>query len=179
MQFSGVAHFDFLTVYCFSHTILEGFLGWHFCQGYQKLVPASDCAREERELVCLHGVLGDNVGLLLLASEGSCGLTDVVRYINRYVVIFDLMESGNTASLLKCWTTQSLSHLCHTSMALIVTSDKLHSLSLYPLYLVYMVLLVWIPYCLSILNIRSDECLIVLFFNHLWGIGNVPSDHVN
>ncbi len=81
-------------------------------RGYRKLVPASDCAREERELVCLHAVLGDNVGLLVLASEGSCGLTDVVSYIDRYVVIFNLVEhgeSGNTESLLKCWPTQYLS----------------------------------------------------------------------
>ncbi len=48
MQFSGAAHFYFPTGYCFPHRILEGFLGWHFCQGYRKLVPASDCVREER-----------------------------------------------------------------------------------------------------------------------------------
>ncbi len=87
-------------------------------------------------------------------------------------------EFGNTASLLKRLPTQSLSHLCHTSLSLIVTSDIPHSLPMYPLYLVYMVLLVWIPYCVSILNTWSDEWLIGLFFNHLWGIGNVPSDHV-
>ncbi len=117
--------------------------------------------------------LEDNIGLLVLASEGSCGLTDVVRYIDCYVVIYDLVEhcesSGNTAFLLKCWPTQSLSHLCHASLSLIITSDLPHSLPLYPLYLVYMVLLVWIPYCVSIFNIRSDECLICLFFNHLGG----------
>ncbi len=109
-------HFYFPTGYYFQHSILEGFLGWHFCQGYRKLVPASDCVREERELVCLHIVLGDNIGLLVLASEGSCGLTDVVRYIDRYIVIYDLVEhgeSGNTTSLLKCWPIQSLSSLSH------------------------------------------------------------------
>ncbi len=54
-------------------------------------------------MLCLHIVLGNHVGLVL-ASEGSCGLTDVVRYIDCYVVIFDLVkhgESGNTVSLLK------------------------------------------------------------------------------
>ncbi len=66
VQFSGAAHFYFPTGYYFPHSILEGYLRWHYCQGYQKLVPASDCAREERELVCLHVVLGDNIGLLVL-----------------------------------------------------------------------------------------------------------------
>ncbi len=58
MQFSGAAHFYFPTGYCFPHTILEGFLGWHFYQGYWKLIPASHCVREEWELVYLHIVLG-------------------------------------------------------------------------------------------------------------------------
>ncbi len=164
IQFSGVAHFYVPTGYCFPHMTLEGFLGWHFYQGYRKLVPASDCVREERELVCLHVVL-NNVGLLVLDSGGSWGLTDIVRttvrYIDRYVVIFDLVElgeSGNTVSLLmKCWPIQSLSHLCHLSLSLIVTRDIPHRLPLYPLYLVYMVLFVWIPYCVSILNTLSDE----------------------
>ncbi len=78
----------------------------------------------------------------MLASEVSCGLTDVVRYIDHNVVILDLV---NIASLLKHWPTQSLSHLCHTNLSLIVTSDIHHKLPLYPLYLVDMVLLVWIP----------------------------------
>ncbi len=94
IQFSRTAHFYFPTGYCFPHSILEGFLEWHFCQGYRKLVRASDCEREEWELVSLHVVLGDNVGLLVLASEGPCGLTNVVRYIDRYVVIFNLVEHG-------------------------------------------------------------------------------------
>ncbi len=92
IQFSGATHFYFPAGYCFPHMILKGFLRWHFGQGYRKLVQASDCASEEWKLVCLHVVLGDNVGLLVLASEGSCGLTNVVRYIDRYVVIFNLVE---------------------------------------------------------------------------------------
>ncbi len=52
------------------------------------LVLTSDCVREERQLVCLHVVLENNVGLLVLASEGSCELTGVVRYIERNVVIW-------------------------------------------------------------------------------------------
>ncbi len=44
-----------------------------------------------------------NVHLLLLASEGSGGHSDVVRYIDCIVVILDLVEhgeSGDTAYLL-------------------------------------------------------------------------------
>ncbi len=79
-----------------------------------------------------------------------------------------------------CWSVgqSNLSHIWHASLSLIVTSDIPHSRPLYPLYLVYMVLLVRIPYCVSIHNTWSDDWLIGLFFNHLWGIGNVPSDHV-
>ncbi len=96
----------------------------------------------------------------MLASEGLCGLTDVVRHIDRNVVILDVVEHGesdNTASLVKCWPTQSLSHLCHTSLYLIVTSELPQNLLLCPLYLVDMVLLVWIPYCVSVHNTRPDE----------------------
>ncbi len=88
------------------------------CQGYRKLVLASDCVRKERKLVCLQIVLWNNVGLLVLTYEGSYWLTDVVRYIESYVFFFDLVEHGessNTASLFKCWPTQSLSHLCHAA----------------------------------------------------------------
>ncbi len=103
------------------------------------MVPAFDCVREEQELVCLHTyvVLENNVGLLVLASEGICGFTDVIRYIDCKVTILDLVvhgESGNVESLLKCSTTQSLSHLCHASLSLIVTNDIPHSLPLYLLY---------------------------------------------
>ncbi len=108
--------------------------------GFRVYCPGVQLKTKLHAFVCLKTIVQTILYTVQLISPVSplrtLGLADLVEH----------GESGNTVSLLKCWTTQSLSYLCHTSLSLIITSDVPHSLPLYPLY---MVLLVWTPYCVQ------------------------------